>query len=138
VIEDETVSPTVAGTPRGGVISPLLSNVYLHVLDVRWTRHSAPLGELVRYADDFVVMCRTRNDCEPAEERIRNILHLPDGPELHLARRAEALVAVDRLSAACGTTEGHHLGMLPLAARGCANLLGVESDQRAPRHPDHW
>src|ERR1700730_4892911 len=35
-----------------GVISPLLSNIYLHVLDVLWTRHHAPLGMLVRYADD--------------------------------------------------------------------------------------
>jgi retron-type reverse transcriptase len=41
VMEDGAVSPTVAGTPQGGVISPLLSNIYLHVLDVLWTRHSA-------------------------------------------------------------------------------------------------
>ncbi len=52
VMEDGVVSPTVAGTPQGGVISPLLSNIYLHVLDDLWTRHSAPLGTLVRYADD--------------------------------------------------------------------------------------
>jgi len=45
---------------QGGVISPLLSNIYLHVLDVLWTRHSAPLGTLVRYCDDFVVICRTK------------------------------------------------------------------------------
>jgi RNA-directed DNA polymerase len=49
-----------------GVISPLLSNIPLHVLDVLWTRHSAPLGELWRSADDFVVICRTKKDCEPA------------------------------------------------------------------------
>jgi group II intron reverse transcriptase/maturase len=82
VMEDGTVSPTVAGTPQGGVISPLLSNIYLHVLDVMWTRHSAPMGTLVRYADDFVVMCRTRKDCERAEERIRVILKRL-GLELH-------------------------------------------------------
>ena len=82
VMEDGAVSPTVAGTPQGGVISPLLSNVYLHVLDVLWTRHSAPLGTLVRYADDFVVMCRTRKDCERAEDRIRAILERL-GLELH-------------------------------------------------------
>jgi RNA-directed DNA polymerase len=52
VMDEGTVSATVAGTPQGGVISPLLSNIYLHVLDVLWTRHSAPLGTLVRYADD--------------------------------------------------------------------------------------
>ena len=82
VMEEGTVSPTVAGTPQGGVISPLLSNIYLHVLDVLWTRHSAPLGTLVRYADDFVVMCRTARECERAEERIREILGRL-GLELH-------------------------------------------------------
>jgi len=82
VMEDGVVHKTMAGTPQGGVISPLLSNIYLHVLDVLWTRHSAPLGELVRYADDFVVVCRTRKDCERAEQRIRIILERL-GLELH-------------------------------------------------------
>jgi group II intron reverse transcriptase/maturase len=82
VMEEGVVSATVAGTPQGGVISPLLSNIYLHVLDVLWTRHSAPLGTLVRYADDFVVMCRTARECERAEERIRVILGRL-GLELH-------------------------------------------------------
>jgi group II intron reverse transcriptase/maturase len=82
VMEDGVVSPTTVGTPQGGVISPLLSNIYLHVLDVLWTRHSAPLGTLVRYADDFVVMCRTKRDCEQAEQRIRGILERL-GLELH-------------------------------------------------------
>jgi len=49
------------GTPQGGVISPLLSNIYLHLMDRIWQRHE--LGrklqaKLVRYADDFVVLCR--------------------------------------------------------------------------------
>jgi group II intron reverse transcriptase/maturase len=74
VMEDGEVRHPVTGTPQGGVISPLLSNIYLHVLDVLWTRHSAPLGTLVRYADDFVVMCRTRRECVEAEKRIRVIL----------------------------------------------------------------
>jgi group II intron reverse transcriptase/maturase len=82
VMEDGVVTRVVAGTPQGGVISPLLSNIYLHVLDVLWTRHSAPLGMLVRYMDDFVVMCRTRKDCEQAEQRVRVILARL-GLELH-------------------------------------------------------
>ena len=82
VMEDGVVQRTVAGTPQGGVISPLLSNIYLHVLDVMWTGHSAPLGSLVRYADDFVVMCRTKKDCELAEARIQVILKRL-GLELH-------------------------------------------------------
>jgi group II intron reverse transcriptase/maturase len=82
VMEDGVVSATTAGTPQGGVISPLLSNIYLHVLDALWTRQSAPLGTLVRYADDFVVMCRTAKECEQAEARIRVILERL-GLELH-------------------------------------------------------
>ena len=90
VMEGGAVSRTVAGTPQGGVISPLLSNIYLHVLDVLWTRHSAPLGMLVRYADDFVVMCHTAKQCEQAEARVREILARL-GLELHpeKTRRAE-------------------------------------------------
>jgi len=92
VMEDGTVSATVAGTPQGGVISPLLSNIYLHVLDVLWTRNSAPLGTLVRYADDFVVMCRTRKDCEQAEARIRVILKRL-GLELHPEKTRRLVLA---------------------------------------------
>ena len=73
VMEEGRVHATVAGTPHGGVISPLLSNIYLHVLDTVWTRRDAQLGVLVRYADDFVVMCDTRSACEQAERRVRDI-----------------------------------------------------------------
>jgi group II intron reverse transcriptase/maturase len=82
VMEDGIVCETTVGTPQGGVISPLLSNIYLHALDTLWVRHSAPLGTLVRYADDFVVISRTRSQCEQAEERIRVILGRL-GLELH-------------------------------------------------------
>jgi RNA-directed DNA polymerase len=82
VLEEGVVTTPTVGTPQGGVISPLLSNIYLHALDVLWTRHSAPLGTLVRYADDFVVMCRTRSACEQAEARIRVVLGRL-GLELH-------------------------------------------------------
>jgi group II intron reverse transcriptase/maturase len=71
VMEDGRVTATVTGTPQGGVISPLLSNIYLHVLDTVWTRRYAHLGVLVRYADDFVVMCNTKSACEQAEQRVR-------------------------------------------------------------------
>ncbi len=57
VMVDGEIQRTVAGTPQGGTISPLLSNIYLHVLDTEFTRRG--LGELVRYADDGVVLCRS-------------------------------------------------------------------------------
>ncbi|HYT72432.1 MAG TPA: group II intron reverse transcriptase/maturase [Gemmatimonadales bacterium] len=74
VMEDGTVRTTLAGTPQGGVISPLLSNIYLHALDATWERRYAHLGLLVRYADDFVVMCDTKAACDEAEQRVRAIL----------------------------------------------------------------
>ena len=74
VLEDGVVHHPVAGTPQGGVISPLLSNIYLHVLDRVWAKHGAHLGELVRYADDFVVMCGNARHCEEAQGRIEHVL----------------------------------------------------------------
>ena len=55
---------TVAGTPQGGVISPLLANIYLHAFDREMARINP--GVVVRYADDFVVMCRTSEQAEAA------------------------------------------------------------------------
>lgn len=73
VMEDGVFSATVSGTPQGGVISPLLSNIYLHFLDAVWQHRCADLGTLVRYADDFVVLCRTAKDVEEAERRVQMI-----------------------------------------------------------------
>lgn len=74
VMEEGRHAEMVSGTPQGGVISPLLSNIYLHFLDTVWERKCGHLGTLVRYADDFVVMCETAKDCEEAERRVRIIL----------------------------------------------------------------
>ncbi len=56
------------GTPQGGVISPLLSNLYLHILDRIWERNNLQqrLGaRIVRYADDIVILCRRGNPVRP-------------------------------------------------------------------------
>lgn len=74
VMEDGRETETSSGTPQGGVISPLLSNIYLHVLDDAWAKRCAHLGLLVRYADDFVVMCETKMACDEAERRVRYVL----------------------------------------------------------------
>jgi RNA-directed DNA polymerase len=56
------------GTPQGAVLSPLLSNLYLDPLD----HQMAEAGiEMVRYADDFVLLCRSREEAERALERVR-------------------------------------------------------------------
>lgn len=74
VMEEGEVRSTLAGTPQGGVISPLLANIYLDVLDTIWDERCRDLGTLVRYADDFVVISRTRADAEEALRRIRLVL----------------------------------------------------------------
>ena len=58
VMDDGVLRQMTAGTPQGGVISPLLSNIYLHALDLAFA--DGAHGRLVRYADDFVVMCTER------------------------------------------------------------------------------
>lgn len=60
--------PTEQGTPQGAVISPLLANIYLHPLDLLM---QAEGWEMVRYADDFVILCRTQAEAEAALQRIR-------------------------------------------------------------------
>ncbi len=64
VVDDGQFRETVSGTPQGGVISPLLSNIYLHAFDRAMT--GSGLGMLVRYADDWAVLCRTERDARAA------------------------------------------------------------------------
>jgi group II intron reverse transcriptase/maturase len=72
VMADGVVRRSVTGTPQGGVISPLLANVYLHRIDRAWNERQH--GVLVRYADDVVVMCASRAQAEAALARLRALL----------------------------------------------------------------
>jgi RNA-directed DNA polymerase len=72
VMVEGEVQRTVAGTPQGGVISPLLANIYLHVLDRELSARGA--GELVRYADDGVVLCRSAAQAQAALYAVEEIL----------------------------------------------------------------
>lgn len=72
VLVDGVRTEMVMGTPQGGVISPLLANIFLHAFDRAWAESGT--GELVRYADDFVVLCSTRSQAEQAKERATVIL----------------------------------------------------------------
>jgi len=72
VMVDGAYSETVSGTPQGGVISPLLANIFLHAFDRAWAEHGT--GELVRYADDFVVLCSSRGQAEAAASRAAALL----------------------------------------------------------------
>ena len=72
VMADGAVHRDVTGTPQGGVISPVLANVYLHRLDRQWTERGT--GVLVRFADDLVVCCHTKREAEAALSALRSIL----------------------------------------------------------------
>ncbi len=66
VLDGEQLLSSDTGTPQGGVISPLLANVYLHRLDREWERRHRGLGRLIRYADDLVIVCRYESQAERA------------------------------------------------------------------------
>jgi len=72
VMQDGQVRRPVTGTPQGGGISPLLCNVYLHRLDRKWDVREH--GVLTRFADDALVMCKSREQAEAALARLRELL----------------------------------------------------------------
>jgi RNA-directed DNA polymerase len=74
VMEEGQWRATELGSPQGGVISPLMANIYLHVLDMYWTKQYSELGTLFRFADDYVVVCRSKAAAERALELIRQIM----------------------------------------------------------------
>ena len=71
VVEDDVLKPTEMGTPQGGVISPLLANIVLNQLDWQLHHHGY---QFVRYADDFVVLCRTAKQAEEAKALVVQVL----------------------------------------------------------------
>jgi RNA-directed DNA polymerase len=74
VFADGAFLPSEQGVPQGSVISPLLANVALHELDRLWEDHCRPLGQLIRYADDLVVLCGTEAQAQEGLRRVGAIL----------------------------------------------------------------
>jgi RNA-directed DNA polymerase len=72
VLDRNVITSRAKGTPQGGVISPLLANIYLHRLDVEM--RSAGF-RLIRYADDFVILADRRWKAEAADRLVRSILN---------------------------------------------------------------
>ncbi len=96
VLEGGIVSAIETGTPQGSPISPLLANIALHTLDEAWAGGGHQHGALVRYADDLVVLCATRERAEQARElaaAVLDTLGLRLHPEktriAHLSRGAQ-------------------------------------------------
>jgi RNA-directed DNA polymerase len=75
VMEEGKVTHPDRGSPQGGVVSPLLSNIMLHEVDRQWCRGDGTLSHsvvLVRYADDMVLLARTESEARQAWERLQN------------------------------------------------------------------
>jgi RNA-directed DNA polymerase len=74
--EDGLLVPREKGTPQGGVISPLLANLFLHYAFDKWMRRSYPRLSFERYADDVIVHCSTEREAQAVwaaiAERLRN------------------------------------------------------------------
>lgn len=72
VMEEGKIIPTLKGTPQGGVISPLLANITLDHLDWFLNEHGL---NFVRYADDFVILCKSESEAKKALEVVQNFLN---------------------------------------------------------------
>lgn len=106
---------TEIGSPQGGVISPLLANIYLNYLDTVWEKQYARLGTLVRYADDFVILCRTRADALTAIQVLKTVFKKL---ELSMNTEKSKLVHLWRGTSGFDFLGFHHRRMPVLKKRG--------------------
>ena len=68
--EDGTLTARHAGTPQGGVVSPLLANIFLHLVFDAWMERTFPQVPFERYADDVLVHCRTKEQAEDVRQAV--------------------------------------------------------------------
>ena len=80
VMQGKNWEPSLTGVPQGGVASPLWSNIFLHPFDEAMTRRG---HRLCRWADDFVILCRTKEEAQVVLEEARRFLKEKLGVELH-------------------------------------------------------
>lgn len=80
ILEDGIVHESYCGSPQGGVISPLLANVYLHPLDELMVSRG---HRITRYADDFVICCKSRKGAERVLETVKKLLERELGLVIH-------------------------------------------------------
>ena len=116
VMEDGVVRETVSGTPQGGVISPLLSNIYLHAFDRAFLARG--VGTLVRYADDWVALCRSEPEAKAALQAAGEIL-AELGLELHPGKTRVVDLSDGREGRLCARRAGRDAhASLPHRGRG--------------------
>jgi RNA-directed DNA polymerase len=91
IMEEGKLRNSLLGAPQGGVISPLLSNIYLNTMDTLWEKKFNHLGTLIRYADDFVILCKTKQQALESVQVIQAIMKKLD---LSLHREKSRLVNI--------------------------------------------
>ncbi|MGH3504751.1 MAG: group II intron reverse transcriptase/maturase [Nocardioidaceae bacterium] len=129
----ETLIHPETGTAQGGVISPLMANVVLHRLDRRWQQDHRRLGQIVRFADDLVILCPTR---ERAEEALAMLTEILAGMGLCLAPAKTSLVDL-RVAKSGFTFLGfHHRWVESFTRKGRYFLSRWPADRSVARAKD--
>lgn len=113
-MKDDQFHESVIGSPQGGVISPLLSNIYLNYLDTIWDNQFAHLGTLVRYADDLVILCHQKVQ---ARESIQVLIEVFKRLELTMNTEKSKLVNLWECDQGFDFL-GHHLRRWPVMRKG--------------------
>lgn len=109
VMEEGEYKETEKGTPQGGVISPLLANIYLNKMDQEWKNKHGSWGEITRYADDFVIQSKSIKQARIVKVKVEGILK-----ELGLEMNLEKTRIVDLSWGKEGFEFlGHHLRKMP-------------------------
>ena len=80
VMEEQIFQETAEGAPQGGVLSPLLSNIYLHQLDLLMTERGQ---RIVRFADDFIILCKSQKGAERVMKGVKRYLEEELGLTVH-------------------------------------------------------
>lgn len=78
IMKDGAFYDSDVGSPQSSVISPLLANIYLNYLDTIWEKHYSFVGTLVRYCDDFVIICRNFKDAKHAYKVVEQVMQKLD------------------------------------------------------------
>lgn len=121
---------TTIGSPQGTVVSPLMANIYVHVLDIYGTQRYHALGRLTRYADEFVIVCRTKT---AAEQALQAVIQVLERLKLRLHSTKTRLVDLTQEGCEC---LGFHVQKV--CARKSGRLMPLmwpgQNDMKAVRH----
>ena len=114
IMKDDQFHESVIGSPQGGVISPLLANIYLNYLDTIWEKKFMHLGTMVRYADDLVILSHKVAQAREAVYVLREVF-----AKLELTMNTEKSKLVNIWQCDQGFDFlGHHLRRMPVWRKG--------------------